>query len=246
MITGDSTSPSVIACTRELTCSAIPLIIADPPYGNVINQSWDKTTASSVEFSDWMLSWTASWSAQMADGGAMYVWGGYGRPGFRPYFRYLHEVEYETDLQAANFIIWSKKRAFGISWGYLETREDCVYLVKGDRKKPRVFNVPLLDQKRGYPGYNPKYPAKSEYLRRTSVWTDITEILRGKKHPAQKQQRLHEIMIETSSRPGDWVVDPFAGYGTTAFAARALGRPFVMIESDFTYATDMIDRLTAI
>ena len=113
----------------------------------------------------------------------------------------------------------------------------------GDRKKPRAFNIPLLDQKRGYAGYNAKYPAKSEYLRRTSVWTDITEIFRGKEHPTQKQQRLHEVMIETSSLFGDWVIDPFAGYGTTGFAARTLGRSFVLIENDTEYVRQMLYRM---
>jgi hypothetical protein len=58
--------------------------------------------------------------------------------------------------------------------------------VKGNAKKPRVFNVPLLDKKRGYTGYNKKYPAKSEFFMRSNVWTDVTEIVQEKLHPTQK------------------------------------------------------------
>lgn len=77
-----------------------------------------------------------------------------------------------------------------------------------------------------------KYPAKSEYKRRTNVWMDITEILRGKLHTAQKPERLHEIIIETHTKPGEWVLDPFAGSGTTGLAARKLGRKFILVEAD--------------
>lgn len=242
IVHGDSTDPYVMDEVRDLV-PCISLVIADPPYGNIVMQDWDRVDQTATEFSEWMLDWCGEWAARMEPGGAMYVWGGYGKPGFRPYFRFLHEVEQRTPLQMANYITWAKKRAYGIQWGYLETREDVVYLVNGDRKKPRAFNIPLLDQKRGYAGYNAKYPAKSEYLRRTSVWTDITEIFRGKEHPTQKQQRLHEVMIETSSLFGDWVIDPFAGYGTTGFAARTLGRSFVLIENDTEYVRQMLYRM---
>lgn len=102
----------------------------------------------------------------------------------------------------------------------------------GDIKHPRCFHVPLLDKERGYAGYDEKYPAKSKFLRRTNVWSDVTEILRGKLHPTQKARRVIEIPIEVHTDRGEWVVDPFAGSGTTAMAAAALGRRYVVIEKD--------------
>lgn len=115
-------------------------------------------------------------------------------------------------------------------------------LVKGD--KPRTFNIPLLDVKRGYPGYNAKFPAKSEFLRRTNVWTDVTELFRGKIHPAEKPSRLAEIMIETSSLPGEVVLDPMAGSGSTGVAAMNLGRPSLLIEqSDCLMHDFLTDRV---
>lgn len=101
-------------------------------------------------------------------------------------------------------------------------------LVKGE--KPKTFNIPLLDEKRGYAGYNADYPAKSEFLRRTNVWTDVTELFKGKIHPAEKPSRLAEIMIETSSNPDDLVVDFFAGSGSTGVAAQKLNRRCILIE----------------
>lgn len=97
-------------------------------------------------------------------------------------------------------------------------------------RRPNVFNVPLLEDKRGYAGYNPDYPAKSEFKRRTNVWTDITELFRGKIHPTEKPSRLAEVMIEVSSKPGDLVIDLFAGSGSTGVAAEKLGRSAILVE----------------
>jgi DNA modification methylase len=68
-------------------------------------------------------------------------------------------------------------------------------------------------------------------------------LFQGKVHPTQKTQRLHEVMIEIHTNPGDYVIDPFAGSGVTAFAARALGRKFVVIERDKKYFDELIERL---
>ena len=50
-------------------------------------------------------------------------------------------------------------------------------------------------------------------------------------------------MIEIHTAPDEWVVDPFAGAGTTAAAARKLGRKFVMIESNVEIFEGMAERL---
>ena len=137
-----------------------------------------------------------------------------------------------TPWQIANHITWGKKRAYGVQNNYLFTREECLYLIKGDPKKPRKFNPPYLDEKRSYAGYNPKYPAKDERYRRTNVWTDITEILQGKKHPAEKPTILYEIPILTHTEPGEWVLDTYAGSGTLAEACRKHDRKFCLVERD--------------
>lgn len=241
----DSTQPGVMLGVRQLV-GDVPLIIADPPYGNIVSEKWDRINESDELFSDWMIKWTRNWAEKcLLAGGAFYVWGGVGKPGFRPFLRYLSEVEQEGKFELANLITWSKKRAYGVQNNYLWTREECAYFIFGDAKKPRCFNVPLLDTKRGYAGYNAKYPAKSEFYRRTNVWMDINEMFRGKVHPTQKQQRLHEVMIEVHTQPGEWVIDPFAGAGTTAFACRKLGRKFVVIENDAVCFQDMVNRLKA-
>lgn len=241
-VCGDATTHEVFDFVVAET-GPLPLAIADPPYGNIVNEAWDKTKDTDEQFAGWMVVWTKLWSQALLPGAAFYVWGGIGRPGFRPFIRYLTDVEEATTFELANLITWKKKRGYGVQNNYLFTREECAYFVKGNAKKPRCFNVPLLDEKRGYSGYNAKYPAKSEFYRRTNVWTDITEIMRGKQHPTQKQQRVIEVPIEVHTQPKEWVLDPFAGGGTTAFACRKLGRLFVVIEKDEALFDDMVTRL---
>lgn len=211
----------------------LALTIADPPYGNIVSDAWDRIDTDDTVFCRWMLDWTKQIAALSLPDSALYVWGGIGQPKFRPFYRYLVEVEHQTPYLLSNHITWAKKRAYGVQHNYIFTREELAYLVLGqDIKKPRRFKVPLLDRKRGYAGYNKKYPAKSEFYRRTNVWSDITELLRGKVHTAQKPRRCHEIPIEAHTEPGEWVFDPFAGSGTTGEAARLLGRKFILVEED--------------
>lgn len=243
-ICGDCSDPSVLTEVKTLLGDRLAAaVVTDPPYGNIIDEEWDKWGGGQKTFVDWMMKWTNDYSDLLVPAGAFYVWGGYGVPGFRPFFEYASRVESETPLRVANIVTWSKKRAYGVQHNYLATREDVLYMVKGNVKKPAVFNVPYLDTKRGYSGYNPKYPAKSEFYRRTNVWTDVTEILSGKVHPTQKPLRVYEVPIETNTNPGDWVVDPFAGSMTLAFAARKLGRNWICVERDPTMFDDAVETL---
>lgn len=242
-ILGDFTELEV-RLAIERTTGPLNLTHADPPYGNVVGEYWDKIEVRDSVFASQMLTWTKMIAKMTADRGALWVWGGIGKPLFRPFYRYLVEVEMDGDFLLANHITWKKKRAYGIQHNFLFTREEIAVLHKGhDIKKPLIFNIPLLDKLRGYAGYDPEHPAKSEFLRRTNVWDDITEIFRGKMHEAQKPIAVVEIPIQVHTNPGDWVLDPFAGSGTTGIVARKNDRRFVVVERDEKIFEMMVARL---
>ena len=70
----------------------------------------------------------------------------------------------------------------------------------------------------------------------TDVWT--INIIGGKEtveHPTQKPLELIERIVETSSKPGMTVLDPFMGSGTTCVACKKLGRDFIGIEKEPAY-----------
>jgi DNA modification methylase len=243
-INGDSSSRDTLEEVKAWLgeTGGVPLIATDPPYGNIVMQEWDRVKMTDDQYADHMIQWTRLWSEVLLQGGAFYVWGGIGLPDFRPFIKYLTRVE-DDNFKMANLITWSKKRAYGVQNNYLFTREELAYFIKGNPKKPLKFNIPLLETKRGYAGYNEKYPAKSEFYRRTNVWMDINEIFRGKLHPTQKADRVVEIPIEVHTDPGDVIIDPFAGSGASAYAARRLGRKFVVVEKDEEIFNKMIERL---
>jgi DNA modification methylase len=195
------------------------LIVADPWYGGVAGPD-DLAEYQRVAkaISDWL-----------RPGGTAFVWGGIGKPKKRAFFRFLASVEEETDLTLWDGITWKKKRAYGKQDRLLFVREEIAMLVKGDR--PAHFKPPYLDKLRGYAGYSKKYPAKDARLRVTNVWDDITELLRGKIHPCEKPWQLAARMIEMSSKKDMFVLDPFAGSGSTGVAVQNVGgRDALLIE----------------
>ncbi len=211
------------------------LIVSDPPYGRIVSESWDK------DFNAYDYIEHAEHCEQLLKpGGSALIWGGIGKPNDRVFFKFLSEVEERTDLTIQNVITWSKKRAYGKANDYLFTREELVWLTKG---KPKTFNVPLLDELRGYEGYNKKYPAKSKFKRRTNVWTDITEVMRGKIHPCEKPERLSEVIVRTHSNEGDLVLDLFAGSGNVSKVCKKLKRNSIAVEANAEYADQIMKAL---
>lgn len=70
-------------------------------------------------------------------------------------------------------------------------------------------------------------------------------VVQGKKriHPTQKPLELFKYLIEVSSNPGDIVLDPFAGSGTTVIACKELDRDYICIEKDYDTYYDMKERI---
>jgi hypothetical protein len=68
---------------------------------------------------------------------------------------------------------------------------------------------------------------------KNSVWQFPSG--RSKRHPTEKPLKLWEYLISASSRPGDLVLDPFCGSGTTGEACQNLGRQFVQIDREADY-----------
>lgn len=222
-----------LATTRDAITRLIKdqfsLIVADPPYGRVLQNKWDRVKVTDVEYAQHMIDWTNMWSSALKQHGAFYCWGGIGTPNFRPFYAYALNIEKQSPFQIATHITWSKRRGYGVKTNFLFTREELLYMTLGNYKRPATFNIPLLEKERGYVGYNKKYPAKSKFLRRTNVWHE-PELLRNKLHVAQKANRVVEIPIEVSTNEHEWVLDLFAGAGTTSTAAIRLNRRFVAVE----------------
>lgn len=79
----------------------------------------------------------------------------------------------------------------------------------------------------------------------SDVWTDIDFYSEKRYHPTQKPIKLIERLIKVSSNPGDKVMDPFGGSGSTLISAEHLGRESYTIEMDEAYLKAIRDRYSA-
>ena len=142
-----------------------------------------------------------------------------------------------------NEVVWSY-RTGGVSKRYWPRKHDVLlFYVKADAYKHRPLRERVLYDK---PFFNAQFdeegrPYADVYVR--DVWDDIKPIINVSKerlgYPTQKPVALLERIIEASSNPGDIVLDPFCGCGTTVVAAENLGRRWAGIEIS-EFAVDLI------
>lgn len=139
---------------------------------------------------------------------------------------------------------------------YHQMFEDVFVMSKG---KPRTFN-PICDKKNTYAGTGtfgrntftradgtkgerPKNVIK-EFGMRGNVWTGPTrgqeEVCVSLPHPAMMPLWLAADLVKSWSNPGDTVLDPFAGSGTTLEVAKRLGRDYIGIELNEKYVKELI------
>jgi site-specific DNA-methyltransferase (adenine-specific) len=81
----------------------------------------------------------------------------------------------------------------------------------------------------------------------TDVWWHTIVSTTGREktgYPTQKPEGIMRRMIHASTQPGDWVLDFFAGSGTTGAVAQALGRHFVLVDHNSEAIAIMRSRLT--
>ncbi len=81
----------------------------------------------------------------------------------------------------------------------------------------------------------------------TDVWefAQVTTAKEKTGHPCQFPERMVEMIVKACSRPGDTVIDPFGGSGTTAVCAYRHGRKAISIERDPSYHAIGQDRVAA-
>ena len=119
---------------------------------------------------------------------------------------------------------------------FTHSTETILWAQKSDRKSRHFFNYELIKEQNG--GKQMK-----------DVWTgSLTKPSEKKfgKHPTQKPEYLLEKIILASSKPGDVILDPFCGSGTTGVVANRYGRMFIGIDIEKEYLNITKARLESI
>jgi site-specific DNA-methyltransferase (adenine-specific) len=145
-----------------------------------------------------------------------------------------------------NRITWEREKGRGANANWKNSAEDIWYFTVSD---DYTFNLDAVKQRRRVIAPYRENGAPKDWdetsggnfrdTHPSNIWTDISvpfwSMPENTDHPTQKPEKLLAKIILASTNPGDLILDPFAGSGTTAVAAKKLGRDFVAIESDEQY-----------
>lgn len=245
-----------VATLRQLEASSVQVVIADPPYYNVLlEHDWDTQWKAVGDYIDWSVGWVSECLRVLRDDGLCFVFGQLGKREHA----FIHLMsELTRRYQFHDLIIWDRVV------GYNERRDSftpCYEMVlvlrKGENPKfnkdavreaysSDKIEVYLRDKR-----YKDR-DARMKHLQAGKFATNILRVpsLKGASkekcgHPSQKPIELISKLIECASDPGDVVLDPFLGSGTTAVVAESLGRNWVGIELNEEYIELTRQRLAA-
>lgn len=226
----------VVCCRAEelvesLDDESVELFALDPPFYGIVEDKWDNLWPNEIEYVSWFTTLASRMCRKLTHDGSIVYFGGTGKHCQHPFWKTIIAIEERGHLFFRDTVTWSKRRGYGRPTAYLYAREEFVWFSKSKDAKNVRFNVPLTNELRGYSGFNSKYPALSPYKRVTNVWRDIPELMRPRR-TAEKPIALMERIVSTHSHPGDFVVDPFCGLGTTGVACVKLGRMFLGCDVD--------------
>ena len=208
-------------------------IFADPPYflsnGGISVQSgkivsvnkgeWDKGK-SQEEMMQFNLEWLGLCRDKLKENGTIWISGTYHN--IFSVANCLTELGYKI----LNVITWAKTNPPpNISCRYFTYSTEFIIWARKSEKKPHYFNYDLMKQINGD-------------KQMTDVW-HLPAIARWEKsfgkHPTQKPLALLARIIMASTKPGEWVLDPFCGSSTTGIAANLLDRRYLGIDQEQKY-----------
>lgn len=226
-------------CLELLSGKKVPtpvdLTFLDPPFNQNKDYAHHDDNLSSEEYWGMMKDVCQKIHDVTSDGGAIYFM--QREKNTEEVLRCLREAGWTLQ----NLIIWKKKTsAVPVAGKYGKHYQIIAYATRGE--KARVFNRLRI---------SPPLPAHYKFEREngvyvTDVWDDIRELTSGyfagdeairdkngeRFHKQQSPIALLLRIILSSTQPGDTVLDPFAGTGTTLVAAHQLGRNSVGMEID--------------
>lgn len=236
-------------CLDSLPDNYFNLIIIDPPYNLDKDFHGHKFSSRKDEdYEDYLRSWFYKVCDKLASNGSLYMCGDWKCTSS------MQRV-IEERLTVINRITWQREKGRGAKSNWKNGMEDIWFAVKNP--KDYYFDVESVKMKRRVIAPykidgKPKDWEKSEsgnfrITYPSNFWDDISipfwSMPENTDHPTQKPEKLYAKLILASSRPGDKILDPFLGSGTSAVVAHKLGRRFCGIEINPEYCLWAAKRL---
>ena len=239
-----------IEVMNSLPAGSVDLIFADPPYNlqlkgdlhrpdnslvDAVDDHWDQF--SSFEAYDrFTKAWLAAAKRLLKPNGAIWVIGSY-----HNIFRVGAALQ-DQGFWLLNDVVWRKSNPMPNFRGKRLTNAHETLIWAGrDETSKYTFNYEALK------ALNDGVQMRSDWVLPICTGHERLKDAAGNKaHPTQKPESLlHRVMIATTN-PGDVVLDPFFGTGTTGAVAKMLGRDFIGIEREESYRKVAAERLARV
>jgi modification methylase len=239
-----------VAALEALPPASVDLVFADPPYNlqlggdlrrpddslvDAVDDDWDKFS-SFAEYDAFTRAWLAECRRVLKPDGALWVIGSY-----HNIFR-VGTILQDLGFWVLNDIVWRKANPMPNFRGrrFTNAHETLIWAARGEASK-YTFHYEALK------GGNDDLQMRSDwYLPLCTGEERLKDEDGAKVHPTQKPEALLARVMLSASNPGDVILDPFFGTGTTGAVAKALGRRFIGIERESTYAEAARRRIAAI
>jgi modification methylase len=226
---------------KKLPDRSVDLVFADPPYNlqlggdllrpdnskvDAVDDDWDRFESFET-YDTFTKAWMKECKRVLKDDGALWVIGSY-----HNIFR-VGSVLQDLGFWILNDIVWRKSNPMPNFKGtrFTNAHETLIWAAKSRGGRRYTFNYDAMKM-------------ANDELQMRSDWTlplctgeeRLKDETGTKAHPTQKPEALLHRVIMASTKPGDIVLDPFFGTGTTGAVARRLGRKFIGIEREASYA----------
>ena len=239
----------ILAVIGSLPRASVDLLFLDPPYnvGKSFNSS-SFSKRSDAEYTAWMRSWFEPLLRVLKPDGSVYICGDWQTSAS------ITAVAGER-LIVRNRITWEREKGRGSTRNWKSCSEDVWFCTVSDNytfnvdavKLRRKVNAPYTDPDGRPRDWQRTIDGNFRLTYPSNLWTDLTvpfwSMAENTDHPTQKPEKLLAKVILASSNPGDLVLDPFLGSGTTAVVAKKLGRQFIGVEIDEGYCLVALKRL---
>ncbi len=224
-----------------LPSGSVDMVFADPPYNlqltgelrrpndslvDAVDDDWDKFDSFAV-YDKFTRAWLKEARRVLKDDGTLWVIGSY-----HNIFRVGVALQ-DLGFWILNDVIWRKSNPMPNFRGkrFTNAHETMIWCSKSPEAKKYTFNYQAMK------ALNDDVQMRSDWLIPLCTGHERLKDDEGRKaHATQKPEALLHRVLLASTEPGDLVLDPFFGSGTTGAVAKRLGRRFIGLEREARYA----------
>lgn len=238
-----------IEILKSLPENSVDLVFADPPYNlqlqndlyrpnrtkvDAVNNDWDKFS-SFAEYDEFTREWLRASQRALKETGTIWAIGSY-----HNIFR-VGAIMQELGFWILNSVIWEKGNPMPNFRGVRFTNSHEI-LIWAQKKKGAKYTFNHHAMK----ALNDDLQMRADWYLPLATGKERIKWNGAKAHPTQKPEALLYRVLLSSSKPGDVILDPFFGSGTTGAVAKKLGRNFIGIERDKKYIKAAQKRIDAV